>query len=181
MTDFYFDIETYSPSNIIDPENDKIITIQFQHLDTKTGKPLGELMMLKEWESSEEDIVEKFFPFFQKWEFIPIGMNLPFDKEFLRVKFKRYLFIDIPPRNLFWDFPSVDIKPLLILLNEGKFSGASLNTLGNKKNNGACIKDWYERKDYDAIVSYVRQEAEAFITFYQMIKRNIKNIFDSQT
>ena len=53
MTEYYFDTETTG----FDPSEDKIITIQFQELDRFTGKPIGDLKILKEWESSEKEIL----------------------------------------------------------------------------------------------------------------------------
>ena len=61
MAEYYFDIETYSPGERPNPETDKIITIQFQRIDLRTGEPKGELIILKEWESSEKEIVIQFF------------------------------------------------------------------------------------------------------------------------
>ena len=53
MAEYYFDIETYSPREKPDPETDKIITIQFQRIDLKTGEPRGDLIILKEWKSQK--------------------------------------------------------------------------------------------------------------------------------
>ena len=56
MPNFYFDIETTG----LNPRQDKILTIQFQELDRNTGEPKGELIIFKEWESSEKNIIAKF-------------------------------------------------------------------------------------------------------------------------
>ena len=56
MTSYYLDIETTG----FDPKFDKIITIQYQQLDIASGKPIGNLIILKEWESSEKEILKKF-------------------------------------------------------------------------------------------------------------------------
>ena len=55
MVNYYFDIETTG----INPQEHQIITIQYQELNWE-GKPKKDLIILKEWESSEEDIVTKF-------------------------------------------------------------------------------------------------------------------------
>lgn len=52
MAEYYFDIETYPPNEKPNPDTDKIITIQFQRIDLRTGKPIGELKILREWNSS---------------------------------------------------------------------------------------------------------------------------------
>ena len=99
MPRYYLDIETAPlewnpemPNNkdiIADPTKNKIITIQYQQIGFTTGKPTDELTILKEWESSEEEIVMKFskefLPFdeIQKkldiWAFVPVGLNLNFE------------------------------------------------------------------------------------------------------
>jgi len=61
MAEYYFDIETYSPGERPNPEKDKIIVIQYQKIDLRSGEPRGDLIILKEWESSEKEIVTQFF------------------------------------------------------------------------------------------------------------------------
>ncbi len=51
MAQHYLDIETTG----LDPEIDQIITIQYQELDRNTGEAVGELTILKAWESSEKE------------------------------------------------------------------------------------------------------------------------------
>ena len=46
MANYYLDIETTG----LDPGNSSIITIQYQELERGTGRPVGELSILKEWE-----------------------------------------------------------------------------------------------------------------------------------
>ena len=54
MVEYYFDVETTGT----DFEKDKIITIQWQRLGF-VGEPVGELNILKSWESSEKDVFPK--------------------------------------------------------------------------------------------------------------------------
>ena len=58
---YYLDIETTG----FDEENDKIITIQYMALDEETGKPAGQLKILKEWESDEKTILKRFIEDFR--------------------------------------------------------------------------------------------------------------------
>lgn len=85
MGNYYFDIETTG----LDAKTNKIITIQFQELHRNTGEAIGELTILKEWESSEREILKEFirksgieedYPF----TFIPTGYNLGFEHNFLK-------------------------------------------------------------------------------------------------
>ena len=74
----YLDIETTG----FDEENDKIITIQYMALDEETGKPAGQLKILKEWESDEKTILKRFIEDFRpenRWAFVPVGYGLSFE------------------------------------------------------------------------------------------------------
>ena len=56
MGNFYLDIETTG----LDPNVDEIITIQFQELGRNSGEAIGPLVILKSWESSEKEIIQRF-------------------------------------------------------------------------------------------------------------------------
>jgi len=173
MTEYYFDIETYSPNQRPDPRVDKIITIQFQKIDLRTGKPKGELEILKEWESSEKDIVSKFFyRFFNDknvWEFVAVGYNLNFEWELLIAKFKKYFNKDYNSFDIHYKRPHIDIQHIVVLLNNGSFSGAKLDKFTGKPHDGSLIPKWYEEKKYNDIVTYIEKEAESFLNLLQQI------------
>ena len=172
---YYFDIETYTCGTRPNPLKDKILTIQFQRLDLRRGVAIGPLYILKEWESDEKEIVLKFYNlYFHKrknpFEFIPVGFNLMFEFEFLRNKFSRYLeksdleLLDV--NNLQYTTPHVDLKHIAILLNGGNFYGARLSAFSPKTKNGNVIKPYYEAKQFDEIERYIKEETNAFISFY---------------
>jgi len=141
MPRYYLDIATAPlewnpemPNNkdiIADPTKNKIITIQYQQIGFTTGKPTDELTILKEWESSEEEIVMKFskefLPFddvhknLDVWAFVPVGLNLNFEWQHLTPKLEKYCGIKFDPLNK----PTVDLKDTLILINSGAFTGYS--------------------------------------------------------
>ena len=128
MPEYYFDLETYPKGSRLSP-NDEVLTIQFQRLSSKTGKPMGNLTILKAWESSEETILRRFYKIFRPtkpFEFIPIGMNLDYDLFVLHNRWRK-IGIDISLKTLFYNHPRVDIKPMLVILNDGQFKGASLD------------------------------------------------------
>lgn len=171
MAKYYFDIETYPTVN---PDTAKIITIQFQRINGETGKPEDELVILKEWESSEEQIVSKFYnKFFRKdisvWDFIPVGYYLNFEWEFLIAKFDKYLGIKLSSRNLHYYRPHIDLRPVGVLINGGKFKGSGLDKITSKPHNGEAIKKWYENKEYDKIENYIVEETTSFLEFLQKI------------
>lgn len=178
MPEYYLDIETYSQEGgRPNPERDKIISIQFQRIDLRTGKPVGDLIILKEWESSEKEIVRDFHDnYFKKtdnvWDFIPVGMCLHFEFEFLKNKFNKYLGTKYTSKELYYDPPQLDIRSLLVLLNGGVFKGASLDRFTAKSLDGSVIAGLYEKKDFKAIEEYIAVETDAYLAFIQNFARN---------
>ena len=179
MAEYYFDIETYSPDEKPNPDTDKIITIQFQRIDLRTGKPIVELKILREWNSSEKDIVTEFYNTFFRdelniFDFVAVGFGLNFEWEFLISKFEKYLGKKISSRELHYYRPHVDIKPIIVLLNNGSFKGAKLDNFTKKQNDGKVIKQMYENKEWKNIDKYIKEETEAFLEFLQKIKSTQK-------
>src|SRR3989344_4124937 len=131
MGNYYFDIETTG----LDPKRDRVITIQYQELDRATGAPIGKLTILKEWESSEHEIIKKFVkdlgledPY--AFTFIPVGYNLNFEHNFLKERTALHGYgtpVDILTK------PSIDLRPLGILMNKGEFKGSGLDRITGKK------------------------------------------------
>ena len=84
MGNYYLDIETTG----LDEVENKITTIQYVELERGTGKQLGELTILKEWELGEEEMLRKFIedsPITNNYSFnfVPVGYNLGFEHKFL--------------------------------------------------------------------------------------------------
>lgn len=174
MAEYYLDIETNSPGVKPSPD-DEIITIQYQRLNRKTGHPEEDLVILKSWESSERGILTTFYRVFQpekSFTFVPIGMNLNFDFFLLHNRWKTFD-IKVPLENLFYTLPYMDIKPIIVLLNEGEFKGARLDRFTGKEQPGAKIPELYAKRDFNTIEQYIRNEAKEFIEFYQKLKEKI--------
>jgi hypothetical protein len=164
LSNYYLDIETTG----LEPIDNKVITIQWCEIERYTGKKVGELNILKEWESSEKEILEEFAdavtltdPY--AFTFIPIGYNLGFEHKFLsyRSDFHKTFPIEINTR------PHIDLHQLAILLNGGEFKGTKLNDMTNKPSDGKSIPTWYENKEFDKINEYIVKEAEEFIGFIE--------------
>lgn len=175
MPEYYLDIETNAKGTKPDVENDEILTIQFQRLGMTSGRKQGELTILKSWESSEEDILERFYSIYHPYEpfiFIPIGLNLKFEFFTLYNRWNKFGF-DISLKNLIYDHPYIDIRTILVILNGGSFSGATLNKFTGKTQTGDMIPRWYANKDYSSIEKYIIDEAEEFIKLYQRMKEKI--------
>lgn len=185
MPQYYFDIVTYSPGDKPDPETDTIISIQYQKIDFRTGKPLQDMEILREWTSSEEAIVTTFFDKFfrggqNKWIFIPVGYDLNAIWEMITYKFEEYLDRYFTNPGFHYTIPSIDLEPVVVLLNGGNFIGARLEKFtkepGYKKN----VKAWYEAENFDAIESAITSSASSFLTFYQKVKKNMPFILEER-
>lgn len=167
----YFDIETYSPNEKPNPETDKIITIQFQKIDLKTGEKVGKFEILKEWEEGEEEMLKFIYKWFfrRPWDFIPIGFNLNFEWKFIQAKFKKYNICNNELSYYFDNLPQIDLKSIAII-KKGEFFGASLSFISNKKDDGNVIKEYYENKNYNKILEYVEDEMNSFVDLYKKLK-----------
>ena len=180
MAEYYFDIETEGKN----PKLHRIVTIQFQKLDTETGKPLDKLEILKEWDSSEDNILKEFLAISRfdskdrheaEWSFVPIGENLiGFDLLFLRKRLKEVLGVRLPLGWLIRRKAFLDIKPVLIMWNKGYFKNYSLAKF--MPCSGDMIPKWYEEKEFEKIIDYVKCEAETFFKAYQRLKEEIPKI-----
>ncbi len=165
---YYFDMETTG----FDPSEDKIITIQFQKLHRYTGEPIGDLEILKEWESSEEGILTEFLPNLieEKWDFIMVGNNLLFEFMFLTHKARKYGLHEFDISH--WhDRVSLDIKHILIMINKGNFKGYPKLIRKTGKVTGKEIPGLYNDKRWPDIVKYIQDEAESFIKAFKVLKR----------
>jgi len=178
---YYFDIETVpldqyreEPRAGLDTLKSKIITIQYQPLDTVTGRPHGNLMILKEWElGSERAFIEHFRPMYVPdiWAFVAVGNNLSFECKFMKYKLLEYCNLS----NLrLGQRPMIDLKHVLIMKNYGQFKGCTqcIGKRGLAKN----ISGWYWNGNYDAILDYIQNEARDFIRAYMVMKREIPKI-----
>jgi len=180
LTEYYFDLETYSPQERPDPTNDKIITIQFQKL-SRDGGPNGDLQILTEWDcGSEKELLDRFrkiFFFGSDFSFIPIGMNLyGFDLISLIYRLNHHFNLNLSV-ELFRNRPVIDIKSILIMMNDGQFKG--YNSILGKKQPGNVVRTYYENKDYDKIIEYIKDETANFIEKYQILRKQIPNLRES--
>lgn len=173
MTEYYFDIETTG----VDFEKDKIITIQWQMLDF-AGNPAGELNILKSWESSEKGILQEFLPNLTckpPWNFIFIGKNMVFDFAMLGQRLKHH---NMGRFNLccLQERFTLDIKPLLILLNNGRFSGYHKLLPKTNPTENKDIPELYNNGKFDEIIQYIVDEANDFTDVFQQLKKEMPNL-----
>ncbi len=170
MPTYYFDIETTG----LMPDRDKIITIQYQELDRDTAEPIGDLIILKEWEDGEKTILQDFIarsniadshPF----SFVPMGYNLDFEHSFLRRRLSEY---SLPMIDIYKN-PYLDLQCVGVLMNAGNFVGSGLDKVTNKPFSGKAIPFWYKEKEYWRIEDYVKAETRAFLEWAQWLYKEM--------
>jgi len=162
MGNYYLDVETTG----LNPDVDEIVTIQYQELERNSGRAIGPLVILKAWESSEKNIIEKFLngtSFLNDYDFsfIPVGYNLGFEHNFLK---RRAEVHGLPEIDILGK-PFIDLHGIGILMNCGEFRGSGLNKITGKDRDGMMVPVWYKHGDYDKIVEYVEMETREFLKF----------------
>ncbi len=177
MTEYYFDIETLG----FDAYTCKVITIQFQEMYKETGIPKSGLTILKEWESSEKEILEqlldKLNPSYA-WDFIPIGFNLRFDLTFLQIRIKEVLGVNIDSKWLHYDLPRIDLKDTIVMINNGSFKGSTLDWFVRKEFDNSEVPGWYDKGEYEKIEYYINDESMRFIDAYKFLATRLPKLFD---
>ena len=77
------------------------------------------------------------------------------------------------PRIDLFDLPSLDLKPIGIMANNGRFKGSGLDKLTKKSSNGSVIPILYKNKQYDELTRYIHDESKSFIEWYSYWTANI--------
>jgi hypothetical protein len=172
MTQYYLDVEG-------NPQTLELYTIQYQKLDMNCV-PVGDLIILKSWETSEEDIIRKFHKeglqrmgtdsFF----FVPVGHNLIFDVRFIFLKFKQYG-LECPDLSEWYYYhPKIDTKDSYIISNNYAFKGSGMNLVARKKVDGSAVITFYANKEYDKIIEYIKDETSAYYESLYNINKLLK-------
>lgn len=199
----FIDIETYvdlqnrdSGLNPYEKES-KVLTICFSY-NSKfrlTLADLGPPTILKEWESSEEEILKRFYSFIKEKvetdEHLKLlGFNIQkFDIPYLfgRMMVKE---IDLPKNlsNVFYKRVHViDLGQLAMILSKKmqekkeifnvSFNEVSISLgMPSKTGNGLAVSKWYRDQEYDKIVKYIRQEFQ-FDKMYLTLRDYILGAF----
>jgi len=176
MPAYYLSIEGTKTRERSDPATDKLVSIQYQKIDLATGEPLDVLVILREWESSEKDVVTTFYnqffrPGLPVTDFIPVGLNLDYVYEMLLALFRKFGLAPPTSHELYYQRLRFDLKPVIVLLNNGSFAGASLDAFSLKKGEDRHMDKWYGKQDFGRIEHYVREEAARFLKVFQYLSR----------
>jgi hypothetical protein len=176
MPAYYFAMEGYHTGEKPDPTTDTLIAIQYQKIDLTSGEPLEKLTILKEWESSEKSIVTTFYnqffnPKVRVTHFIPVGVRLDYAYEMIIAKCKKYNLPPVTSHQLYYERPRQDLGPVLVLLNDGRFAGARLDSFSSKKSDAGRINKWYDNKDFKKIEHTLQDEAETFLKLFQYLSK----------
>ena len=178
MTEYYFDVETEGE----DPLQDKIITIQCQQLED--GEPLGNFTVLTEWEWGEKEMLRALKEkglLDPGWDFVPVGNRLRFDLNFIVERCERHKLITWTPsemKHYLFEKPMLDIAPVLILMNRGRFKGSSLTTFTAKEQWGTVIRTHYHNGEFEEILDYVEKEKEAVLDLYREVRSVLSTLGD---
>jgi uncharacterized protein YprB with RNaseH-like and TPR domain len=174
LAEYYFDTETTGTNHL----SDKIITIQMQELDRFTGEPIGDLQILKEWESSEKEILNKFLPIYKcenPFGFIPIGKNLGFDFKFLSYRAKKHGLEGLTIEH-FYDRPHLDLKHVLVIINQGQFRAYDKVIAKAESLASVDVPKLYAEGKYSEILKYIKNEAKIFTAAYQILKTQMPSL-----
>jgi hypothetical protein len=171
-TEYYLDIETNTLiDNYPNPLTDKIITIQYQKL--YNGKPIDDLVVLKEWENSEEQILKTFYKvaWINPYDFVWVGHGLEFESCFFQEKLKKYSIANFSS----WEMHNrikIDLKDVAIIINHGILKGWNkiFDTIPEYYiKSGREIPKLYKNGKFDDIINYVKHEAESFLQVYSKL------------
>ena len=161
LTLFYFDQETTGD----DPQQDRIVTVQFRPLGDDL-RPSGPLQIMAEWEWGEKQIIQMVLEkgvLQTGWDFVPVGNRLRFDLTFLIERATKWDLIKWDAATLkYYCFTKtiLDLQPILILMNRGRFTGSSLHAFADK-DPGARVPALYRKGAYADIIEYVTREHAA--------------------
>ncbi len=180
LTLFYFDQETTGD----DPQQDKIITIQFHQLDDDL-RPVGAFQIMAEWEWQEKQIIQMILGkgvLQPGWDFVPVGNRLRFDLTFLIERATKWNLIkwDMATMKYYWfTKPLLDLQPVLILMNRGQFGGSSLHAFADK-DPGARVPALYRKGAHADIIAYVTREHDAALELLAAAKQVLSDFGDGR-
>lgn len=191
----YLDIETTG----FDVKKDKITLISYAYIKVLQGEivSVSELRQTQEWTTDykdpfggEKDMLGEFInsthlparrlpdcKMTDVWIDIPLGFNLMFDLNFIRSrcdfhKMKHDYDLEILSCNT----PKTDLQQIAIVMNQCNFVGAGLDKMTGKVGDGKKAIEYYEKKEYDKLLAYNKQEFEEFLKWFAFLLKRLPEV-----
>jgi uncharacterized protein YprB with RNaseH-like and TPR domain len=175
----YLDIETFSEDGFRS-DGTKIISIQYRDFD-------GNTKLLKEWESSEKNILERFLS----------DLKMMKRNEFLILVGHNILRFDIPMivrrmvangidgqgnlEDFFYNIAAVDTLQCMLPFNDMRFKGLGADEVSKKlgisepEHRNTEVESFYRRKDFGKIEAHAVADLDFVQDLYwKLKKREIK-------
>jgi hypothetical protein len=153
-----------------------LLTIQYAKL-SQDLEPKSNLTILKVWEfPSERDLIKFFLEeskFFEDpFVFVPVGVNLLYDVVFLYKRARLYRLVDRPLADILRDKAFIDLKPVLVILNDCEFKGYNkfIDAHMATETRGQDIPVLYSKGEHERIVKYIEDEYQATLKVLKQIK-----------
>ena len=116
------------------------------------------------------------------WDFVPVGNRLRFDLTFLieRATKRDLIKWDAATLKYYWfTKPILDLQPVLVLMNRGRFTGSSLHRFADKEP-GARVPALYHKGAFKEIIDYVTREEEAALDLLHEAARVLGDLGDAR-
>jgi len=171
----YFDIETFS-SDGFRAGNTKVISIQYRDFD-------GNTRLLREWESSEKDILERFLT----------DLKMMRREDFLILVGHNILRFDVPTlvrrmvangvedqgtlEDFFYGIAMVDTLQCMLPFNGMRFRGLNTEEVSNRlgisepRHRNTEIESFYRSKDFQKIEAHAIADLDFIQDLYWKLKR----------
>lgn len=109
------------------------------------------------------------------WDFVFVGMNLMFDFHFLNERAKVYGLrgLDL---SYCYDHPFLDLKHVLVFINNGRFTGYSQVLKGRKCLDRIDVPKRYMERRFQEILDYIKNEAELFGKALVILRREMPSL-----
>lgn len=140
---------------------------------------------MAEWEWGEKEIIQMALEkgiLQANWDFVPVGNRLRFDLTFLIERATRWSLIkwDVATLKYYWfTKPFLDLQPILVLMNRGRFAGSSLQAFADK-GPGTQVPILYRKGAYSDIIAYVTREQEAALEVLAEARKVLGQLGDAR-
>lgn len=160
------------------------MTIQLRQLGEDL-EPVAPLQIMAEWEWGEKQILQMALEkgvLKPDWDFVPVGNRLAFDLTFLIERATKWNLLqwDAATLKYYWfTKPTLDLQPILVLMNRGTFTGSSLHAFADK-DPGARVPLLYRKGQHAEIIEYVTREQDAALDLLREARNILGDVGDKR-